>query len=197
MLTYKILDPTDTDDLTSVMQERPEVFNGYTDDEYKSYLSTHIPTMLLNPLFFNIGFYSDNKLFGTMILREFTGSPAWCIAHVLFSRGNNIISREFMQLMHTVDNFMFDEMETKRNLNRFHFAYRATDNSTRSLGSADRFFNLINKVKDTRMSKYVFATDCIIEPNTMPKYEYQKNLILNRTWPIKIGIRTCLKKDEI
>ena len=67
----------------------------------------------------------------------------------------------------------------------------------RSLGSADRFFNLINKVKDTRMSKYVFATDCIIEPNTMPKYEYQKNLILNRTWPIKIGIRTCLKKDEI
>ena len=47
------------------------------------------------------------------------------------------------------------------------------------------------------MSKYVFATDCIIEPNTMPKYEYQKNLILNRTWPIKIGIRTCLKKDEI
>jgi hypothetical protein len=40
------------------------------------------------------------------------------------------------------------EMETKRNLNRFHFAYRATDNSTRSLGSADRVFNLINTVKN-------------------------------------------------
>lgn len=195
MISIKLLNKSNTDELMELMNKRPEVFNGYTDDEYKMYLNKNIPEMMDDPLFFNIGFYSDNQLSGCMILREFTGSPAWCIAHLLFDKGNNIVSREFIQAVQDLDKIIFDEMEVKRKLNRFHFAYRATDTSARSLGSADRLFNLSSKFKNSRMGQYVFATDCIIEPNTMPKYEYQKNLILNRTWPIKIGFRTCLKKD--
>lgn len=194
---FRIIGIEDSDNLLVLLNERPEVFNGYTDDQYKNYLNINVPKMLEDPLFFNIGFYSENKLCGVVILKEFTGSPAWCIAHLLFSKGMDIINRETIQLALDLDKFIFDEMENKRNLNRFHFAYRATDNSIRSIGSAERFFSLSNKIKSTRISNYVFATDCIIEPNTIPKYEYQKNLVLNRTWPIKIGIRTCLKKDDL
>ena len=42
---------------------------------------------------------------------------------------------------------------------------------------------------NVRLTKYKWFTDCVIEPNTLPKYAYQKAIAMNRTWPIRTIIR--------
>lgn len=197
MLTYKILKLDDTDELSNLMLSRPEVFNGYTDDAHKKYIKESVPEFLTNNLFFSIGICFNNELIGCLITKEFTTAPAWCWAHWLMKKSFNLANyKDLFELVKELDHVLFNEMENVRNLNRFHFAYKADGEGVRNLGSADRFLQWASKIKTTRISEYQFMRDGILEPNTMPKYDYQKNMILNRTWPLKLGFRICVKKDK-
>ena len=87
------------------------------------------------------------------------------------------------------DQILFDEMEINRKLNRFFLVYEnRNDNTLKSAGFGERLFTWMGR-QGYRVSKYQFITDCELEPNAEPKYEYQKYLLANRTWPIPLSIR--------
>ena len=201
MITHRPLTINDAEQLIEIVQQRPELFNGYSDEQYKNQIPTMIPEILSNPLWFNLGFFVDGQLYGAGLMKEFSSSPAWCWAHWVVRRGaaGYIASEEGLKVLRDLDQDLFDEMEINRKLSRIFLAYRADQldkPQTRSIGTFERVMKLINRQGDTRISKYEFFTECLVEPDTMPKYEYQQAMLLNRTWPIRVGICVGnLKKD--
>lgn len=197
MLDIKILQKEDLNILKTLFAKNPRIFNGYTDMQYQAHLLENAAKILNDKLFFNVGVFNKNNLVGVIILKEFSTAPAWCWAHHLCETQGFLFdnAKEFKNLVISLDKIIFDEMENKRNLNRWHFAYNAEKSGVRSVGGIERFlkFGQAYNVKNPEGSKYHFCTECILEPNSMPKYDYQKNMILNRTWPIKIGIRSAFK----
>lgn len=196
MLNIKILQNEDQDNLKNLFLKNPQVFNGYTDSQYRNYLLESTETMLNDKLFFNVGIFNKNNLVGAIILKEFSTAPAWCWAHHLFENQGFFLDnwKGLINLISELDKIIFNEMENNRNLNRWHFAYNAEQSGIRSVGGVERLlkFGQAQNISNN-MSKYHFETECVLEPNCIPKYAYQKNMILNRTWPIKIGIRTAFK----
>jgi hypothetical protein len=212
MLTIRQLVVQDHESIQRLIGERPEVFNGYTDDAYKKLVTETINEELLtNPLFFNLGMFHNDQLIGAGFFKEFTTQSAWVWGYWVGNKGNlgSIVrSREdiedFHLAMRQMDKILFEEMEDKRKLNRFYLAYPYVSTDTAGLRSANMGNRLIdfltrnNKFKDnTRINRYKFLTDCLIEPNTTPKYPYQQQIIGNRTYPIKLGIRIAFLDDTI
>jgi len=97
---------------------------------------------------------------------------------------------EGVKIFREADSKIFDEMEVNRKLNRFYLSYRASDNSDnlKNAGMSDRMFTWMNRMK-YRVSRYKFYTDSIVEAGQLPKYQYQKELLGNKTWPFKTAIR--------
>jgi|688.fasta_scaffold06744_25 hypothetical protein len=198
MFNIKILQKEDQSILKNLFVKNPQVFNGYTDHQYQDYLIQSTETMLNDKLFFNVGIFNKNNLVGAIILKEFSTAPAWCWAHHLFeNRGFLINNTEMIDMFKDIDQIIFDEMENKRKLNRWHFAYNAEHLGVRSIGGIDRLLRFSkNFKKDYNLSKYHYITEHVLESNSIPKYDYQKNMILNRSWPIRIGFRTAFKIED-
>lgn len=199
MFDIKILQSEDQDILKNLFFKNPQIFNGYTDKEYRNHLVNSVETILNDKLFFNIGIFNKNELAGVVILKEFSTAPAWCWAHHLFEYNGFFLDnwKGLINLISKMDEIIFTEMEDKRKLNRWHFAYNAEQTGMRSVGGIERLLQFGQKHQiQSRMSKYHFITEFILEPNCMPKYDYQKNMILNRSWPIKIGMRTAFKIQD-
>lgn len=198
MFNIKILQNDDQDILKNLFLKNPQVFNGYTDIDYSNHLVNSVETILTNKLFFNVGIFNKKDLSGVIILKEFSTAPAWCWAHHVFEqRGFLINNPETIEMFKDIDQIIFDEMENKRKLNRWHFAYNAEQPGVRSIGGIDRLLKFVKHYKrDYNLSKYHYITEDILEPNSIPKYDYQKNMILNRKWPIKIGFRTAFRIEN-
>jgi hypothetical protein len=199
MFTYRQLDINDTDQLTDLLLERPEVFNGYTDDEFKNHCKTLAPTVLSENLWFVMGLFMDGKLHGVGMMREISNSPAWVWGHWVGRKTDfhKVFSEDGLKVFRAMDNDVFNEMEQTRKLNRYFVAYRIHENvdgTLKTVGMSDRFFQWLRSKGVNRGTSYKFFNDCIIEPNTLPKYQYQQAIVLNRTWPIKLGIRLGLKE---
>ena len=62
MITHRPLTINDAEQLIEIVQQRPELFNGYSDEQYKNQSPTMIPEILSNPLWFNLGFFVDGQL---------------------------------------------------------------------------------------------------------------------------------------
>ena len=163
--------------------------------------------ILNNPYFFNIGIFHDNELISVNLFKEMYTQPAWVWGYWVAKKGfNGWFSnvqrlKEGIELLQEVDTILFDEMEIKRGLNRFYTAYpfvSANTNELRGLFGSERLFVFLNRAqnRNLRLTKYKAYTDCLIEPDTEPKYPYQKHIIGERTYPIKLGIRMMCKETQ-
>jgi hypothetical protein len=190
----------DAEQLINIVEERPEVFMTYTDDHFKNELISNIPQMLQDPYYFNIGLFVDGVLEGAGMMKEFKSTPAWCWAHWVLrktahhGRLTPENTAQFKKVMKSIDEDLFDEMEVHRKLNRFFFC-SLNDNddknklrSINSIESYHRVIKLISRDGPTRAAQYQVITDCVVEPYTLPKYSYQQEMTLNRTWPIKLRV---------
>jgi hypothetical protein len=206
MLTLRQLTADDHDSVQAIVNDRPEVFNGYSDEQHKRLLAENIGGKILsNPLFFNLGMFQDGNLIAAGFTKEMTTQPAWVWGYWISLKGSfgSIVKNQtdianFNSLIRDLDTIMFEEMEDRRNLNRFYLAYpyESKDaNGLRTAGLGDRLVSFLsrNSKEDRRINRYKFFTDCVVEPNTLPRYPYQQQLIGDRTYPIKLGIRmACL-----
>ena len=194
MIENRPLNINDCDQLLKLMKARPYTFNGYTDDQLKFTIDyeidKNVPSYFNDPLYYMPGIFVDGRLFGALICKEFSNSPSWTWGYWI-SDGHHekMYTVEGAKAFRQWDQILFDEMEINRKLNRFFIVYEnRNDNTLKSAGFSERLFTWMGR-QGYRVSKYQFITDCEIESNTEPKYEYQKQLLTNRTWSIPLSIR--------
>jgi hypothetical protein len=194
MIENRPLNIDDCDQLIQLMKSRSSTFNGYTDQELQHQFAHDIditvPYYFTNPLYYIPGVFVDGKLSVAVICKEFSNSPCWAWGYWLSDGRNNLMhTKEGVMALKQWDQTLFDEMEVSRKLNRFFLVYENRYNNTvKSTGFDERLFTWMGR-QGYRVSNYQFITDCELEPNTEPKYEYQKQLLSNRTWPIPLRIR--------
>ena len=201
MISIRELNSSDTDVFVTLVKNRPQTFMGYNDDAFQQSVITNIPSWLADPLCFSIGLFKDNEIIGAMVAIESPHSPSWTWAYWVGQAGavgiglNEILldREETLQTMRDVDKFLFDEMEKKRGLNRFYIALKDVPSSTalRSSRSSDRLLTFMKKF-NLSTSRYEVYDDAFIPADSMPKYEYQKQVIGNRAWPIDLAIKLCV-----
>lgn len=201
MLNYQILNISHSEQVKKLFKKYPLVFNGYTDSEYEKYLSNVTDKIFNNEKYFNIGLFHNEELKTVIILKEFSNFPAWCWAHYVgkweLENPYKEFHSEFLNLLLKVDEVIFHEMEDVRNLYRWHYVYNHESNGLKSVGGIERLLKFSRtRLHNTRLSKYNFQTECVLMPNTLPKYSYQKNLILDRSWPIRLGFRIAYKTES-
>jgi hypothetical protein len=199
MITHRLLTIDDTEQLTSILTERPEVFNGYTDDQFKIDIVQRVPDILTNPLWFNMGVFVDGDLHGAGLMKELSSSPAWVWGHWVARRGDisKMFTSEGIKAMRNMDRDTFDAMEQDRKLNRYYVAYRVqAENTLRGAGMSDRLFLLLQRMKISRGSTYKFFTDCTVEANEQARYPYQRAILADRIWPFKTGVRVGFKPED-
>jgi hypothetical protein len=210
MFTARQLVVQDFESVQRLIGDRPEVFNGYTDDDYKKLITESInEEMLADPLFFNVGLFYDGRLTAAIFCKELTTQPAWVWGYWVGNRENvrsamsgRENTRSFVSTIKHIDTMLFEEMEDRRKLNRFYFAYPFVSNNNSRFGSVgNRLIDFLTRAnifeKNRRVNRYKFLTDCVIEPDTMPKYPYEQQIIGNRTYPIKLGIRVAFLDESI
>ena len=184
----------DYEELVSLMKSRPYTFNGYTDKKLQDTINYNIEqevySWLNDPLYYIPAIFVDGKLFGAMICKEFENSPCWTWGYwVNYGNLPDVMSVEILKSFREWDRALFDEMEINRKLNRFFVCFRTADkDGLKSTGMSERLFQWMGR-QNYRVARYKFITDCIIEADTLPKYEYQKNLLTNRSWPFDVAIR--------
>jgi len=191
-LIYKPLTLDDCDNLTNLIDNRPFVFNGHYDKEWHESIVKLPAKWLSNPLYFIPGIWNDDELIAAIVLKENPNYPSWAWGHWVTKEGSVSLmyTSEGVKIFREADSKIFDEMEVNRKLNRFYLSYRASDNSDnlKNAGMSDRMFTWMNRMK-YRVSRYKFYTDSIVEAGQLPKYQYQKELLGNKTWPFKTAIR--------
>lgn len=189
---YKALDYKDKDQLRELLEMRPHVFNGYTDDKFKDFMLGNVDEFFNDSSYFMPGVWADDKLIGTLIAKESAGSPSWVWGHWV-SRPNTtsiIYSADGNRVFKQTDQELFNEMETRRGLNRFFVAYKASEDNThlKNTGMSDRLFTLMSRL-NFRVSRYKFITDCEVEAGEEAKYAYQRAILGDRIWPFKVAVR--------
>ena len=95
-------------------------------------------------------------------------------------------------MMRSLSDQLFDEMETRRGLIRFFWSFPQYQDQSgiRTAGGAERWLASNVGVRFMpRARNYTYFDDCTIPADTMPCYPYQKAIIGDRTWPIDIKIR--------
>ena len=201
-ISHRPLTINDAEQLINIIEERPEVFMGYSDDHFKNELITRIPDILKDPYYFNLGLFVDGYLEGAGMMKELTSSPSWAWAHwvvkkkIYEGRLTPEYITQFRKVLLSMDHDLFDEMEVHRKLNRFFFCSLTDDNNNNKLRAVnslepyERLMKVISREGPTRVSKYQLTTDAVIEPFTLPRYDYQQQMVLNRIWPIKL--RVCM-----
>lgn len=189
---YRPLNYQDKNQFIELIQLRPQVFNGYTDDTFKDFMLDHIDEFLDNHLYFMPGIWDDDTLIGTLVAREAETSPSWVWGHWVRRPYTTslIYNQEGNKVFKQADQALFDEMEIKRGLNRFFVAYKTSedDNHLKNTGMSDRLFTLFGRL-NFRVANYKFITDCEVEAGQEAKYGYQRAILGNRIWPFKTAIR--------
>lgn len=201
-IIYRELTVTDTDQVLELFDSNPYVYNNYTDEEFVKTLRSLLQSELENPLCFFPGIFVDGKLYCTIYAKESASSPSWTWAHYLFrpKSFDILIKPELIKSLIELDEALFYEMEDRRKLNRFWLVYPYENNSstTRVSGTIERIWKFIGKAKNfqSRFSMYNFYTDCVVEKNTLPKYNYQQQLLGQRTWPIDLAVRLGVRQSN-
>ena len=201
MISIRQLNSSDLDAFVLLVKNRPQTFMGYSDDEFQQSIIGHLPSWLSDPLCFCLGVFDDADMIGAMVAIESPHSPSWTWAYWVGQAGavgiglNEILQdrEETLQTVRDVDKFLFDEMENRRGLTRFFIALRDIPSSTalRSSRSSDRLLTFMKKFK-LSTSRYEVYDDAFIPSDSMPKYEYQKQVIGNRAWPVDLAIKMCV-----
>lgn len=191
-LSYRPLTINDCDEFIDLMKERPYLFNGHHDPEWHKTILELAPKWFKNPLYFFPGLWVDGRLLGTIVAKESSTSPSWAWGHWVGRPGfvGTMYSDEGVKIFKHADQEIFDEMEVRRKLNRIMLSYRMSDdkNHLKNVGMSDRIFAWMGR-NNFRFARYKFYTDCTIEPGTLPKYQYQQDLVGNRTWPFTVAVR--------
>lgn len=192
MISYRQLTLNDSEQFISLVKSRPETFNGYTDTDFESYVLTSIPRWLVSPKNYVLGLFAENVLSGVIVALESDHSPSWSWAYWITKPGfifKLFAEKKGLDMFREADSELFYEMEVRRKLNRFFVSYRSQEvTGLKSAGMSDRLFEVMRR-HGFQVARYKFITDCVIEPGEMAKYSYQRALVANRIWPIKLEIR--------
>ena len=185
---FKPLDRKDKDQMIELINSRPQVFNGYTDSQFKESMLDKIDEFFQDDLYYLPGIWVDNKLIG----KEAAGSPSWVWGYWVSRPDASTIfyNLEGMKVFRQADYEIFREMEDNRKLNRFFVAYRTggeTDN-LKNVGMSERLFTKLRKT-NFRVSRYKFITDCEVMAGTEAVYPYQRAILADRAWPFDVAIR--------
>ena len=201
MNAVRQLNSSDEAAFIALVKTRPQTFMGYSDDAFQESITVNIPNWLSNPLCFCIGVFDDAEMTGAMVAIESPYSPSWTWAYWVSKVGmigtifdkNSANPDEGIKTFRELDKLLFNEMETKRGLTRFFVAYPhiSSSNALRSSKSADRFWTFMKRL-NLFTSRYEIYEDALISAESMPKYEYQKQIIGNRSWPIDLAIKMCV-----
>ena len=197
MNAVRQLNSSDEAAFIALVKTRPQTFMGFSDDKFYESITVNIPNWLSNPLCFCIGVFDDAEMTGAMVAIESPYSPSWTWAYWISKIGlvGTILDKsdQGIETFRAIDKFLFDEMETKRGLTRFFVAYPdiPSSNALRSSRSADRFWTFMKKF-NLFTSRYTVYNDALISTDSMPKYDYQKQIIGNRSWPIDLAIKMCV-----
>lgn len=203
MISIRQLNSSDADAFVTLVKNRPQTFMGFSDDAFQRSIIEHLPSWLSDPLCFCIAVFDDAEMIGAMVAIESPYSPSWTWAYWVSKVGlvgtffDNLSPNpeEGIKTVRALDKFLFDEMETKRGLTRFFIAYQdnPTSQHLKSARSADRFLTFMQRI-NLSSQRYQVFTDVTVPANSLPKYEYQKQVIGNRTWPIDLAIKLCVLK---
>lgn len=195
MITYRPLTLKDKDQVVELYKLRPNVFDGYSDDQVKKDIDESIPKWFESDLYYIPGLFVDGKLFGCLIAKEAENTPSWTWGHWISHPGyiSEMYNGDGFKSLRDADQMLFDEMEINRKLSRVFLVYQLKDQDSDEkvksiVRGHDRLFTWLRKW-GFRLSRYQFFTDCIVEPGTMPKYAYQKAITMDRTWPVHVTIR--------
>ena len=195
------LNSSDVDAFIALVKTRPQTFMGYSDDAFQESITVNIPNWLSNPLCFCMGVFDDAEMTSAMVAIESPYSPSWTWAYWISKVGmigtifdkNSANPDDGIKTFRELDKLLFNEMETKRGLTRFFYAYPhiSSSNALRSSRSADRFWTFMKRL-NLFTSRYEIYEDALISANSLPKYEYQKQIIGNRVWSIDLSIKMCV-----
>lgn len=184
------------------MEERPEVFMGYVDEEYKSFLIKHIPIILANPLWFIPGFFDSDELIGCIVYEERTDQPAMYLHYTIIAQRNydHLYNIESVKTARSFEHWCLDYIEVERGITRMYICYR-TDGSDRGVKGTAMSMRLLESLQRrgaSRMNLYDWYVDCDVPQDTEPKYEYQRYMLAHRIWPfstrIELGIKRTTRK---
>lgn len=191
MSLIRQLNSSDADAFMALVKTRPQTFMGLSDEKFYESMTANIPDWLSNSLCFCIGVFDDAEMTGAMVAIESPYSPSWTWAYWVSKIGS--VGIQTMERFRAITKLLFDEMETKRGLTRFFvvYPYIPSSNALRSSRSADRFFIFMEKF-NLFTSRYTVYNDALISTDSMPKYNYQKQIIGNRSWPIDLAIKMCV-----
>ena len=201
MNAVRQLNSSDVDAFIALVKTRPQTFMGYSDDAFQESITVNIPIWLSNPLCFCMGVFDGAEMTGAMVAIESPYSPSWTWAYWVSKVGmigtifdkNSANPDEGIKTFRELDKLLFNEMETKRGLTRFFVAYPhiSSSNALRSSKSADRFWTFMKRL-NLFTSRYEIYEDALILANSLPKYEYQKQIIGSREWPMDLSIKMCV-----
>ena len=201
MISIRQLNSSDTDAFVALVKSRPQTFMGFSDDMFQQSIIEHLPSWHSDPLCFCIGIFDDAEMTGAIVAIESQYSPSWTWAYWVSKVGlvgtifDNLSPNpaEGIKTFREVDRLLFDEMDTKRGLTRFFIAYPdiPSSNALRSARSADRFFTFMKRI-NLSTTRYEVYEDTLVTANSLPKYDYQRQVIGNRVWPIDIAIKMCV-----
>ena len=192
-VSFRPLTINDYDVLSELLQQRPYVFNGYTDESFKKSIFELVGEWLTNPYYYLPSFFIDGVYYGSIVCKESNTAPSWAWCHWVTRPGwaSKMYTPEGVAAWRRADQELFNEMEINRKLNRIFLSYRVFENESTHLknaGMSDRMFAWMSR-QGFRISKYRFIDDCFVEANEEAKYPYQRALLSDRTWPFKTVVR--------
>lgn len=197
MYTCRPLNLSDKDAVVELYKIRPTIFNGYTDDQVKKDIFDNLDTYLSDKQYYVPALFKNDILYGFLIAKESQHSPSWTWGHWISHPKimTDLCNTDGVTIFREAEQMLFEEMEVKRKLNKFYILYslektKNFDNVKSVIDGHDRRFKF---TAGSRIANYTFFTECIIEANTMPKYDYQKAISMNRTWPFTTVIRMGVK----
>lgn len=191
MITARVLTSVDKDSLAELINLRPQTFNGYSDEQFESVITTLVDEWFDSPLCFMVGMFDDDLLIGALVAIESQHSPSWTWAYWISRPGIKVetfVHGEGLAAFKHADQLLFEEMETARGLNRFFVSYPVKGTGLKGTGMSPRLFQIMQR-HGFRVSRYHFITDCIVPAGEAAKYSYQQAIQGNRLWPVDTEIR--------
>lgn len=148
------------------------------EDVYSGYIGTK------NKIY---GAFKDNVLYSTLGIKIWNGMPSWSLTNIKTNR--DVCGLYFNIEKNGLSDCMNNAITYAENLNIF--TYYNIQNHRKQNISKNIWINC-----PMISNRYEYYTDTIIKKNTMPSYDYQRNLMGNRTWPVDIIIRKGELKDS-
>lgn len=202
MLNYRRLGIEDGPALIKIIEERPEVFMGHRDDEYKKELIHYIPKILNDPLWFVPGFFDGEQLIGCIVYEEWVDQPCIYLHYTVIKQADysHLHTRESVATVKSFEHWCLDYIEVERGINRMYLVYRVDegDQGIRGTAMSNRLLSYLQRRGASRMNEYDWYVDCEIPLDTRPKYPYQQYMLAYKKWPfptrIELGIKRSTRK---